>query len=78
MISKYIDTQLLPTSLKLYRGEGYEGLNSVKLKDGKTDRDVKNAYINVEYKGSTAEKYAGAFAGSGKGILANIYQGEEK
>ena len=61
------------------RGKGLKkSVFIYKLKDGKTDRDVKNAYINVEYKGSTAEKYAGAFAGSGKGILANIYQGEEK
>lgn len=48
-----------------------------KLPNGKTDRDIKNAYVNVEYKGSTSTKYAGAFAGSGKGVLANIYHGEE-
>ena len=50
-----------------------------KLKDGtKSDRDVKRAYVNVEYKGSTSKKYAGALAGSGKGILANIYKEEEE
>lgn len=49
-----------------------------KLPNGKTDRDIKKAYVNVEYKGSTEENYAGAFAGSGKGILANIYQEEEE
>ena len=48
-----------------------------KLPNGKTDRDIKKAYVNVEYKGSTSTKYAGAFAGSGKGVLANIYHGEE-
>ena len=48
-----------------------------KLPNGKTDRDIKKAYVNVEYKGSTEKNYAGAFAGSGKGALANIYQGEE-
>lgn len=49
-----------------------------KLPNGKSGKDIKKAYINVEYKGSTSKKYAGAFAGSGKGILANIYQEEEK
>ena len=47
-----------------------------KLPNGKTDRDIKRAYTTAEYKGSTANNYAGAFAGSGKGVLANIYQGD--
>lgn len=49
-----------------------------KLPNGKTDRDIKRAYTTAEYKGSTSTKYEGAFAGAGKGVLANIYQGEEQ
>ena len=41
------------------------------------DRKIQDVYINAEYKGSTATNYAGAFSGSGKGVLANIYHGEE-
>ena len=33
--------------------------------------------MNAEYKGSTADTYAGAYVGSGQGTLANIYTGEE-
>ena len=43
----------------------------------KESRNIKNAYTNVELKGSTSTKFAGTYAGSGKGILANIYTGEE-
>ena len=68
-----------PEDPTLPRGKGLKkSVFIYKLKDGKTDRDVKKAYINIEYKGSTSDNYAGAFAGSGKGILANIYQGEEE
>lgn len=65
-------------------GETGKGLKKAvfiyKLPNGKTDRDIKDAYINIEYKGSTETNYAGAFAGSGKGVLANIYhpEGEEE
>lgn len=66
-----------PKDPNVPRGKGLKkSVFIYKLKNGKTDRDVKKAYINVEYKGSTADTYAGAYAGSGKGILANIYQGE--
>ena len=62
-------------------GSGGKGLKKAvfiyKLPKGKTDRDIKEAYTNIEFKGSTSDKYAGAFAGSGKGVLANIYQGED-
>lgn len=47
-----------------------------KLNDGE-DRDIKKAYMNIEYKGSTSTNYAGAYSGSGKGTLANIYDPEE-
>ena len=40
------------------------------------DREIKKVYLNAEYKGSTASNYAGAYVGSGEGVLANIYQGE--
>lgn len=63
-------------------GESGKGLKKAvfiyKLPNGKTDRDIKDAYINIEYKGSTETNYAGAFAGSGKGVLANIYHPEEE
>ena len=63
-------------------GESGKGLKKAvfiyKLPNGKTDRDIKDAYINIEYKGSTSDYYAGAYAGSGKGILANIYHGEDE
>ena len=47
-----------------------------KLQDDEA-KTIKNIYFNLEYKGSTSSSYAGAFAGSGKGVLANLYQGEE-
>lgn len=40
-----------------------------------TEEDEKNiskVYVNVEYKGSTKDTYAGAFAGSGKGVLIDF------
>ena len=39
--------------------------------------NIKKVYLNAEFKGSTATNYAGAYTGSGEGILANIYTGEE-
>ena len=47
-----------------------------KLTDGE-DREIKKIYFNAEYKGSTTSNYAGAYVGSGEGVLANLYQGEE-
>ena len=41
------------------------------------DRKISKIYMNAEYKGSTADVYAGAYVGSGQGTLANIYTGEE-
>ena len=73
-----VDESVSPDPEHVPAGKGLKkSVFIYKLPNGKTDRDVKKAYINVEYKGSTASNYAGAFAGSGKGILANIYQGEE-
>ena len=46
------------------------------LEDGE-DRNISKVYLNAEYKGSTATNYAGAYVGSGEGVLANIYQEEE-
>ena len=40
--------------------------------------NIARVYLNAEYKGSTVSSYAGAYAGSGQGTLANIYQGEEE
>lgn len=48
-----------------------------KLNDGE-DREIKRVYLNAEYKGSTETTYAGSYAGSGKGVLANIYVPEEE
>ena len=45
------------------------------LADGE-DRTIQDIYLNIEYKGSTNTKYAGSFAGSGRGVKANIYHGE--
>ena len=38
--------------------------------------NIDRIYLNAEYNGSTSESYAGAYAGSGEGQLANIYHGE--
>lgn len=46
------------------------------LEDGE-DREIKRIYLNAEYKGSTASNYAGAYVGSGEGVLANIFVGED-
>ena len=46
------------------------------LEDG-AERNIKDIYLNAEYKGSDASTYAGAYAGSGEGTLANIYHPEE-
>jgi len=42
------------------------------------DRTIQDVYLNAEYKGSTISNYAGAYVGSGKGVLANIYHPEEE
>ena len=42
------------------------------------DKKIKAVYLNVEYTGSTKTQYAGSYAGSGRGVLANIYHGEEE
>lgn len=34
LISSFLDTQEIKTPIKLYRGDGYEVLNNIKLKDG--------------------------------------------
>ena len=47
------------------------------LSDGE-DRTIKDIYLNAEYKGSTKTEYAGSFAGSGDGVLANIYHEEDE
>lgn len=47
------------------------------LDDGE-DRQIKMVYFNAEYKGSTETTYAGSYAGSGKGVPANIYVPEEE
>ena len=39
--------------------------------------NIKKVYLNAEFKGSTSTNYAGAYTGSGEGILANIYTEEE-
>ena len=46
------------------------------LEDGE-DNNIQDVYLTAEYKGSTATTYAGAYVGSGEGVLANIYHGEE-
>ena len=62
-------------------GPGGKGLKRATfvytLNDGDSDRNIQDVYVNAEYKGSTASSYAGAFAGSGQGVQANIYHGEE-
>ena len=47
------------------------------LNDGE-DREIEDIYLNAEFTGSTSSKYAGSYAGSGKGVLANIYHGEDE
>ena len=36
------------------------------------EEKISKVYINVEYKGSTKDTYAGAFAGSGKGVVMDF------
>ena len=60
------------------RGKGLKKSTfEYRLEDGE-DREIKKVYLNAEYKGSTATNYAGAYVGSGEGILANIYHGEDE
>lgn len=40
------------------------------------EENISKVYVNVEYKGSTKTTYAGAFAGSGKGVVLEF--GEER
>ena len=50
------------------RGKGLKVANyRISLNQGEEEH-IKAVYINVERKGSTVVSYAGAFAGSGKGI----------
>ena len=62
-------------------GEGGKGLKRstfvYDLKNGE-DRTIQDVYFNVEYKGSTETNYAGAYVGSGQGVRANIYHGEDE
>ena len=62
-------------------GEGGKGLKkssfNCNLEDGE-DRLIDRVYLNAEYKGSTEYNYAGAYVGSGEGVLANIYHEEEE
>ena len=55
----------------------FEGFLLIKYFN-KTNTSIKisKIYINVENKGSTDTNYAGAFAGSGEGVLINV-GGEE-
>ena len=46
--------------------------------DDNAENNISKIYLNAEYKGSTNNSYAGAFAGSGKGVLANLFQGGEE
>ena len=41
------------------------------FKDGEVKK-ISKVYINVEYKGSTKNSYAGAYAGSGKGTVVTF------
>ena len=60
---------------------GGKGLKKAKfevdLEDGE-EENIRDIYLNAEYKGSTATNYAGAYVGSGEGVLANIYHGEDE
>lgn len=47
------------------------------LQDGEA-QTIQDIYVFAEFKGSTDTNYAGAFSGSGKGVLANIYHPEEE
>ena len=47
------------------------------LSDGE-EKIIDKVYLNAEFKGSTETNYAGSFAGSGEGVLANIYNGGEE
>ena len=72
-----VDEQLGdPNDPNIPKGKGLKkGCFQFGLKDGE-DRNIKRVYMNIEYKGSTSTNYAGAYSGSGKGTLANIYDPE--
>ena len=66
-----------PNDPNIPKGKGLKkACFQYKLNEGE-DREIKKAYMNIEYKGSTSTNYAGAYSGSGKGTLANIYDPEE-
>ena len=66
-----------PNDPNVPKGKGLKkGCFQFALNDGE-DREIKRVYMNIEYKGSTSTNYAGAYSGSGKGTLANIYDPEE-
>lgn len=71
--------QEFPTEGGLPNPNGGKGLKKSEfryhLEDGE-DRNISKIYLNAEYKGSTAENYAGAYVGSGEGVLANLGGGE--
>lgn len=73
-----VDEQLGdPNNPDIPKGKGLKkACFQFQLNDGE-GRGIKRAYINIEYKGSTSTNYAGNYAGSGKGTLANIYNPEE-
>ena len=48
------------------------------LLEGDTEESIDKIYLNAEYTGSTESNYAGAYVGSGEGILANIYKPDEE
>ena len=56
-------------------GSGGKGLKKsvfeYQLSEGE-ERTISKIYINGEYTGSTAYKYAGAYVGSGEGVLVNM------
>ena len=60
-------------------GPAGKGLKEAVYKYTIPNKDIEKinkVYLNVEYKGSTSTRYAGAFAGSGKGVEIHFERGE--
>ena len=58
-------------------GKGLRKSTFIYELEDREDETIKDVYLTAEYKGSTDSNYAGAYVGSGEGVLANIYHGEE-
>lgn len=70
-------TQAYEVDEQSFGGKGLKKATFEFALEDDEDRRIAKVYLNAEYKGSTVSNYAGAYVGSGEGVLANIYQEED-